>query len=52
MNVVQGVYPRSSLRQKDVHGEDIFVGGNEGLAEVLSLGPGVEGDKLKVGDWG
>ncbi len=30
-------------------GEDVFVGGNEGLAEVTDIGSGVKG--LQKGDW-
>lgn len=50
VNVVEGVYPakptRTALRDS---GDSVFVGGNEGLAEVTGVGEGVEG--VKVGEW-
>ncbi|KAI0331467.1 NAD-P-binding protein [Cubamyces sp. BRFM 1775] len=48
VNVVQGVYPASPM-QMELSGEDVFVGGNEGLAEVVEVGSDVEG--LREGDW-
>jgi NADPH:quinone reductase-like Zn-dependent oxidoreductase len=48
INVVQGVYPaKPSLTSLD--GNSVFVGGNEGLAEVTQVGTGVFG--LSHGDW-
>ncbi|EIW58680.1 NAD-P-binding protein [Trametes versicolor FP-101664 SS1] len=48
INVVQGVYPAKPM-QMQLSGEDVFVGGNEGLAEVTDIGSGVKG--LEKGDW-
>ncbi|KAJ6518616.1 hypothetical protein C8R45DRAFT_884592 [Mycena sanguinolenta] len=50
VNVVQGVYPAKPSLTSLVDGHpDVFVGGNEGLAEVTQVGSGVSG--LAVGDW-
>ncbi|KAG9223786.1 hypothetical protein CCMSSC00406_0004873 [Pleurotus cornucopiae] len=56
INVVEGVYPAkpqltSSLTQSGLGSADtpVYVGGNEGLAEVTEVGSGVDG--LKKGDW-
>ena len=55
INVVQGVYPAKpapvSLTPSGVGSADepVFVGGNEGVAEVTAIGAGVEG--LRKGDW-
>ncbi|KAH9993668.1 hypothetical protein BJV74DRAFT_877736 [Russula compacta] len=50
VNVIEGVYPSkpqpSSFHQGD---GDVFVGGNEGLAEVTGVGEGVR--SLERGDW-
>ncbi|KAI0305967.1 hypothetical protein B0F90DRAFT_948379 [Multifurca ochricompacta] len=50
VNVIEGVYPSKPQPSSspEVQG-DVFVGGNEGLAEVISVGEGVKG--LKGGDW-
>jgi trans-2-enoyl-CoA reductase len=50
VNVIEGVYP-SKPRPSSFPGvqDDVFVGGNEGLGEVTSVGLGVRG--LKPGDW-
>lgn len=48
INVVQGVYPASPM-QMQLSGEDVFVGGNEGLAEIVEVGSDVQG--LQKGDW-
>ncbi|KAF7971301.1 hypothetical protein HWV62_21462 [Athelia sp. TMB] len=45
INVVEGVYPAKPTRTP----EGVFVGGNEGVAEVTSVGDGVSG--VKVGEW-
>jgi trans-2-enoyl-CoA reductase len=56
VNVVQGVYPArplpaiGSIQIVAGEAEPVFVGGNEGVAEVVNIGPGVEG--LSDGDWG
>lgn len=52
INVIEGIYPTkphpdvSLSRAKD---HPVFVGGNEGLAEVTEVGEGVTG--LRKGDW-
>ncbi|KAH9888870.1 NAD-P-binding protein [Cubamyces lactineus] len=48
INVVQGVYPASPM-QLQLFGKDVFVGGNEGLAEIIEVGSDVQG--LQKGDW-
>ena len=50
VNVIEGVYPSKPqpLTFPGVRG-DVFVGGNEGLAEVMDLGEGVR--NLQRGDW-
>ena len=48
INVVQGVYPAKPA-QFTLSGEEVFVGGNEGVAEVVEVGSGVHG--FKKGDW-
>ncbi|KAJ7695193.1 hypothetical protein B0H17DRAFT_1056761 [Mycena rosella] len=49
INVVQGVYPAKPSLTSLVEGHEVFVGGNEGLAEVVQVGTGVSG--LTSGDW-
>ncbi|KAL0953383.1 hypothetical protein HGRIS_004622 [Hohenbuehelia grisea] len=56
INVVEGVYPakpalETSLRATGAGSkhEPVFVGGNEGLAEVIDVGSGVSG--FQKGDW-
>ena len=50
VNVIEGVYPSKPQASSfpGVQG-DLFVAGNEGLAEVTSVGSGVKG--LERGDW-
>jgi len=50
VNVVEGVYPSKPQPSSfpGVRG-DVFVGGNEGLAEVTGVGNGVK--NLERGDW-
>jgi hypothetical protein len=50
VNVIEGVYPSKPQASSfpGVQG-DLFVAGNEGLAEVTSVGGGVKG--LERGDW-
>ncbi|KAI8985562.1 NAD(P)-binding protein [Trametes punicea] len=48
INVVQGVYPAAPMKLQ-LGGEEVNVGGNEGLAEVREVGNNVKG--LKKGDW-
>lgn len=50
LNVIEGVYPSKPQPSSfpGVQGE-VFVGGNEGLGEVTSVGEGVK--NLKRGDW-
>ncbi|KAI9464553.1 hypothetical protein BJY52DRAFT_825626 [Lactarius psammicola] len=50
VNVIEGVYPSKPWASSfpGVQG-DLFVAGNEGLAEVTSVGNGVKG--LERGDW-
>jgi NADPH:quinone reductase-like Zn-dependent oxidoreductase len=56
VNTVQGVYPSKPLPasehvQAAAGGDEpVFVGGNEGIAEVVEVGIGVEG--VSKGDWG
>jgi len=51
VNVIEGVYPSKPRASSfpGVQGDDLFVAGNEGLAEVTSIGSGVKG--LERGDW-
>jgi len=56
VNVVEGVYPTKSTlisnlaeSGKGSKDEPVYIGGNEGLAQVTSVGENV--DKLSVGDW-
>lgn len=51
INVIEGVYPARPSPSTDVSSDPcaIFVAGNEGLAEVLSVGDGVT--ELKERDW-
>ena len=48
INVVQGVYPAKPASHQ-ISGEDVFIGGNEGLAEIVDVGSNVNG--LSKGDW-
>ena len=47
INLIQGVYPVQPA-QLQLSGEQVFVGGNEGVAEVTETGTGVEG--IQKGD--
>lgn len=56
VNVVEGVYPakptaRDNLAESGRGSKDepVFIGGNEGLATVTSVGENTDG--VKVGDW-
>ncbi|KAM5532871.1 hypothetical protein V8D89_013423 [Ganoderma adspersum] len=50
VNVIQGVYPaKPSMRPLAGQLEDVFIGGNEGLAEVVDVGNNVR--DLQRGDW-
>lgn len=54
INVIQGVYPDRPqparfLPSQGADAEHVYVAGNEGLAEVTHVGPGVAA--LSVGDW-
>lgn len=40
-----------TAKGKGSEGKPVFVGGNEGLAQVVAVGEGVKDDTLKVGDW-
>ncbi|KAI1796596.1 NAD(P)-binding protein [Ganoderma leucocontextum] len=48
INVIQGVYPAKPALQH-LAGQDVFIGGNEGLAEVVDIGSNVR--DLQKGDW-
>lgn len=51
INVIEGVYPNKPA-PSDLFGNaqtPVYVGGNEGLAEVVETGQGVS--ELKTGDW-
>lgn len=50
INVIEGVYPAkpSATTLKQGH-EQVFVGGNEGLAEITEVGTGVKG--FERGEW-
>ncbi|RDX54311.1 NAD(P)-binding protein [Lentinus brumalis] len=47
INLVQGVYPVKPA-QLELSGQQVFVGGNEGVAEVVDVGTAVQG--LRKGD--
>lgn len=56
VNVVEGIYPSKPARNdalatsgKGSKDEPVFVGGNEGLAQVTDVGSGVSG--FQKGDW-
>ena len=51
VNVIEGVYPSRPRPSSfpGVQGEELFVGGNEGLGEVTGVGESVK--NLKRGDW-
>ncbi|KAG2011554.1 trans-2-enoyl-CoA reductase [Coprinopsis cinerea AmutBmut pab1-1] len=58
INVIEGVYPSKPTRTDSLgnssglgsEGHPVFIGGNEGLAEVTAVGQGADG-MYKVGDW-
>ncbi|KAH6916238.1 trans-2-enoyl-CoA reductase [Coprinopsis sp. MPI-PUGE-AT-0042] len=57
INVIEGVYPSQPTKTdaltpsgKGSEGYPVFVGGNEGLAEVTAVGEGAAAS-FKVGDW-
>jgi NADPH:quinone reductase-like Zn-dependent oxidoreductase len=50
INVIEGVYPEKPSPRDDLGiSESAYIGGNEGLAEVVSTGSDVS--ELKIGDW-
>ncbi|TRM64998.1 hypothetical protein BD626DRAFT_547280 [Schizophyllum amplum] len=52
INVIEGLYPAKpspDANLQSLTNESLFVGGNEGLAQVTSVGSGVDG--LSEGDW-
>ncbi|KIJ60943.1 hypothetical protein HYDPIDRAFT_97628 [Hydnomerulius pinastri MD-312] len=51
INVIEGVYPAKPVPHQSLSSDDspVFVGGNEGLAEVIAVGKGVT--DLKERDW-
>lgn len=49
INVIQGVYPAKPSLTELVENSPVFVGGNEGLAEVTRVGTGVS--EVAPGDW-
>ena len=60
INVVEGVYPLKPSADSSLTNEPLFVGGNEGLAEVTEVGHGVtelaKGDRVvmvgsQLGTW-
>ena len=58
INVIEGVYPSKPTKTdaltaqgKGSEGQPVFVGGNEGLAQVVAVGEGVKPEYLKEGDW-
>ena len=55
INVIEGVYPSkpspSTFPASPDSGMPLYVGGNEGVAEVQALGSGTESSGIQVGDW-
>ncbi|KAG7443693.1 NAD(P)-binding protein [Guyanagaster necrorhizus] len=49
INVVEGVYPAKPQPVQGIWSEDVYIGGNEGLAIVTAIGEGV--DSVKPRDW-
>lgn len=51
VNVVEGVYPAKPAPASHLNKSNdiVYIGGNEGVAEVVAVGPGVDG--LTKGDW-
>ncbi|KAI0028346.1 hypothetical protein K488DRAFT_80732 [Vararia minispora EC-137] len=52
INVIQGVYPsKPTASAFPGISSELFVAGNEGVAEICALGSGTDGKGLSVGDW-
>ncbi|PLW16698.1 hypothetical protein PCASD_18471 [Puccinia coronata f. sp. avenae] len=52
INTIQGRYPwKPEIRKDLVNDEQFYVAGNEGLAEVISLGAEIDSQDWKIGDW-
>ncbi|KNZ48537.1 uncharacterized protein VP01_55g15 [Puccinia sorghi] len=52
LNTIQGRYPwKPEIRKDLVEGEQFYICGNEGLAEVVSLGAHLDPKHWKIGDW-
>ncbi|WAQ82418.1 hypothetical protein PtA15_2A735 [Puccinia triticina] len=52
LNTIQGRYPwKPEIRKDLIKDEQFYVAGNEGLAEVVSLGAEVDPKHWKIGDW-
>ncbi|KAH8832606.1 hypothetical protein DL96DRAFT_1667202 [Flagelloscypha sp. PMI_526] len=49
INTIEGVYPSKPSLSSFSFENDVYIAGNEGLAEVTSIGKGVRG--FEVGDW-
>ena len=50
INVIEGVYPVKPIQNITLAGTGpVFIAGNEGLAQVTQIGPGVT--DYEVGDW-
>ncbi|KAJ7767473.1 hypothetical protein DFH07DRAFT_808652 [Mycena maculata] len=49
VNVIQGVYPAKPSLTELAENHSVFIGGNEGLAEITQVGSDVSG--LTTGDW-
>jgi hypothetical protein len=53
LDTIQGRYPwKPEIRKDLVNDEQFYVAGNEGLAEVISLGAEIDSQDWKIGDWG
>jgi len=51
-DTIQGRYPwKPAIRKDLVEGEQFYICGNEGLAEVVSLGAHLDPKQWKIGDW-
>ncbi|POW19789.1 hypothetical protein PSHT_04271 [Puccinia striiformis] len=52
-DTIQGRYPWKPEIRKDLIRDDdpFYIAGNEGLAEVISLGDGIDSNQWKIGDW-
>ncbi|CDO51550.1 hypothetical protein DV451_000844 [Geotrichum candidum] len=49
INQIQGVYPSRPVWTKEINGEELTIGGNEGVFEVVEVGSDVK--DYKKGDW-